>query len=200
MMLTQMQSLSFAGQPSTAPSFLSSDSTAARISLDHGASMTSAMIERGKLFRTCVAARLPAILSSSQNLPQELQNQMQHAIERRLKMSDVAQKCGGHHLFKAAAAATVEEYVKWATEELNRDDGGVSKVRDCLDTRGTSHTCRSISQSSQVLIIKTSNDAGLGNRLQAMTSAFLFAIISKRLLLVDWAENMDTIVCALFVP
>ncbi len=53
---------------------------------------------------------------------------MQHAVERRLKMSDVAQNCGGHHLFKAAAAATVDEYVKWATEELNRDDGGVSKV------------------------------------------------------------------------
>jgi hypothetical protein len=61
-------------------------------------------------------------------MPQELQNQMQHAVERRLKMSDVAQNCGGHHLFKAAAAATVDEYVKWATEELNRDDGGVSKV------------------------------------------------------------------------
>jgi hypothetical protein len=71
-------------------------------------------------------------------------------------MSDVAQKCGGHHLFKAAAAATVDEYVKWATEELNRDDGGVSRVRDRVDTLGTSHSCRSISQSSQVLIIKTS--------------------------------------------
>jgi hypothetical protein len=46
----------------------------------------------------------------------------------------------------------------------------------------------------QVVIIKSSNDAGLGNRLQAMTSAFLFAIVTKRLLLVDWAENKDAIV------
>jgi hypothetical protein len=50
-----------------------------------------------------------------------------------------------------------------------------------------------------VLVIKTSNDAGLGNRLQAMTSAFLFAIVTKRLLLVDWAENADTIVRALLI-
>ena len=58
---------------------------------------------------------------------------MQLAVERRLQMSDLAQKCGGHHLFAAAAAATVDEYVKWATEELKRDDGGFSKVRGLFD-------------------------------------------------------------------
>ena len=51
----------------------------------------------------------------------------------------------------------------------------------------------------QVLIIKSSDDAGLGNRLQAMVSAFLFAIVSNRVLLIDWAENANQIVRACFV-
>ena len=36
----------------------------------------------------------------------------------------------------------------------------------------------------------------MGNRLQAMVSAFLFAVVTKRLLLVDWAENGNQIVRA----
>ena len=51
----------------------------------------------------------------------------------------------------------------------------------------------------QVLIIMSSDDAGLGNRLQAMLYAFLFAIVSNRLLLIDWAENANQIVRACFV-
>ena len=51
----------------------------------------------------------------------------------------------------------------------------------------------------QVLIIKSSDDAGLGNRLQAMVSAFLFAIVSNRVLLIEWAENANQIVRAWFV-
>ncbi len=46
----------------------------------------------------------------------------------------------------------------------------------------------------QVLIFQTSNDAGLANRLQAMVSAALFAIVTKRLFLIDWAENTDPLV------
>jgi hypothetical protein len=49
---------------------------------------------------------------------------------------------------------------------------------------------------SQIVIIKTSDDAGMGNRLQAMVSAFLFAVVTKRVLLVDWAENGNSIVRA----
>jgi len=74
-------------------------------------------------------------------------------------------------LFAAAAASTIDDYTKWAAEEMEKDDGNTSKI----------------------LIIKSSDDAGLGNRLQAMVSAFLFAIVSNRLLLIDWAENANQI-------
>jgi hypothetical protein len=48
----------------------------------------------------------------------------------------------------------------------------------------------------QVVVIKSSHDAGLGNRLQAVASACLFAIVTQRVLLIDWAENSDQIVRA----
>jgi hypothetical protein len=42
--------------------------------------------------------------------------------------------------------------------------------------------------------VKTSDDAGMGNRLQAIVSAYLFAIVTKRVLLIDWAENSNQMV------
>jgi hypothetical protein len=61
-------------------------------------------------------------------LSQEPQHHIRFAIERRLRLSEVAQKCGGTIQFAAAAAATVDDYMKWASEELNKDDGETTKV------------------------------------------------------------------------
>jgi hypothetical protein len=55
-------------------------------------------------------------------------DQMKVAIERRLQLSNVAKQCGGLHMFAAAAAATVDEYIKWASEETKKDDGKIAKV------------------------------------------------------------------------
>lgn len=139
---------------------------------DYSLATTSETIEKGTLFRACVTNRVSELTSKFQiTLSQEPQNQMRIAVERRLQLSGVIRKCGGSSNFVSAAAATVDDYMKWASAEIKKDDGRASKV----------------------VVIKTSNEAGLGNRLQAMTSAFLFAIVTKRLLLVDWAENMNAI-------
>jgi hypothetical protein len=53
---------------------------------------------------------------------------MKVGVERRLQLSDVATRCGGHRLFAAAAASTIDDYTKWAAEEMEKDDGNTSKV------------------------------------------------------------------------
>ncbi len=136
-------------------------------------------------------------MSENQVMPQELQNQMPLAVERRLRLSEVAAKCGGSSNFAAAAAATVDDYIKWANAELNKDDGNTSKVcllPSCPITLSAEFSHHCCSKLTQVVVIKTADVAGLGNRLQAMTSAFLFAIVTKRVLLIDWAENSNAIV------
>ena len=57
---------------------------------------------------------------------------MQLMVERRILLSQLVQRCGGQHMFAAAAAASADEYIKWATEELTKDDGNISKVRVAL--------------------------------------------------------------------
>ena len=120
---------------------------------------------------------------------------MQLMVERRILLSQLVQRCSGQHMFAAAAAASADEYIKWATEELTKDDGKNSKVRVALQQQNARLPCccRHLTH-LQVVIIKTTDDAGMGNRLQAMASALLFAIVTKRVLLVDWAENGNQIV------
>ena len=103
-------------------------------------------------------------------------------------------------MFTAASAASADEYIKWATEELKKDDGKNAKVRSAATCPLVCHVLPPLLSAhtppSQIVIIKTSDDAGMGNRLQAMVSAFLFAVVTKRVLLVDWAENGNSIVRA----
>ena len=155
------------------------------------------MIESGESFKSCVSLTLGNYATSwSQNAPQEPEKQLQLMVERRMQISQLVQKCGGQHMFAAAAAASVREYINWATEELKVDDGKNSKVPAMHNTdRSTLLLCPPL-QLLQVVIVKTSNDAGMGNRLQAIVYACLFAMVTKRVLLIDWAENSNLIVRA----
>lgn len=88
------------------------------------------VIEKGKLFRACVTSKVSELTSQFQvSLSQEPQNQMRLAVERRLRLSEVSQRCGGSSNFIASAAATVDDYIKWASAEINKDDGRASKVQ-----------------------------------------------------------------------
>jgi hypothetical protein len=87
------------------------------------------MIESVKSFKACVSLTLGNYATSwSQDAPKEPEKQLQLMVERRMQISQLVQKCGGQYMFAAAAAASVQEYIKWATEELKVDDGKNSKV------------------------------------------------------------------------
>ena len=163
------------------------------------------LIEKGKSFKACVSLALGNHVTNwSQSVPSEAEKQMQLMVERRMQLSQLVQKCGGQHMFTAASAASADEYIKWATEELKKDDGKNAKVRSAAACPLACHALPPLhcahTPTSQIVIIKTSDDAGMGNRLQAMVSAFLFAVVTKRVLLVDWAENGNSIVraCSVF--
>ena len=97
---------------------------------DFSRSKTLEVIERGKLFRACVTSKVSELTSQFHVLLSlEPQNQMRFAVERRLRLSEVSQRCGGSSNFFASAAATVDDYIKWASAEINKDDGRVSKVQ-----------------------------------------------------------------------
>jgi len=87
------------------------------------------VVDSGASFKACVSLALTTQFQSwLQNMPSEPEKQMQLMVERRLLLSKLAHTCGGQHMFAAAAAATVHEYIKWVKEELQRDDGNTSKV------------------------------------------------------------------------
>ena len=88
------------------------------------------LIEKGKSFKACVSLALGNHVTNwSQSVPSEAEKQMQLMVERRMQLSQLVQKCGGQHMFTAASAASADEYIKWATEELKKDDGKNAKVR-----------------------------------------------------------------------
>ncbi len=94
------------------------------------------MIEKGKSFKACVSLLLGNhVLNWSQSVPSEAEKQMHLMVERRMQLSQLVQKCGGQHLFAAAAAASADEYMKWAAEELKKDDGKNAKVRITLGNK-----------------------------------------------------------------
>ena len=94
-------------------------------------------VETGKLFRACMTKRISDLKSKFEIITQEPQNQMMIAVQRRLRLSEVIQKCGGSRNFVAAAAATVDEYMKWGSAEIEKDDGKTTKV--CLPASNTYH-------------------------------------------------------------
>jgi hypothetical protein len=125
--LSQVQSMSSAVQ--TLSVAVSPSVAAAGIRCDENSVSTPSVIEQGKAFKACVVVAAREALSWPREVPSEPEKQMKIAVERRLQLSSIVQKCGGQHMFAAAAAATVDEYIKWAGEELKKDDGQKSKVR-----------------------------------------------------------------------
>ena len=94
------------------------------------------MIEKGKSFKACVSFLLGSHMTNwSQSVPSEADKQMHVMVERRMQLSQLVRKCGGQHMFAAASAASADEYIKWATEELKKDDGKNAKVRVTLSNK-----------------------------------------------------------------
>ena len=95
---------------------------------DKQAAAESAARARGKSFKACVARSLANKVERWSQTSSDSKDQMKVAVERRLQLSDVATRCGGHRLFAAAAASTIDDYTTWAAEEMKKDDGNTSKV------------------------------------------------------------------------
>jgi hypothetical protein len=95
---------------------------------DKQAAAESAARARGRSFKACVAQSLANKVERWAQASSDSKDQMKVGVERRLQLSDVATRCGGHRLFAAAAASTIDDYTKWAAEEMKKDDGNASKV------------------------------------------------------------------------
>jgi hypothetical protein len=95
---------------------------------DKQAAAESAARDRGKSFKSCVARSLANKVETWSQTNSDSKDQLKVAVERRLQLSDVATRCGGHRMFAAAAASTIDDYTKWAAEEMKKDDGSTSKV------------------------------------------------------------------------
>ena len=106
-----------------------SESEKSTLSSSPGPTFASSIHDAGKSFKSCVSFALSNLVHLwSQNVPGESEKQLLMMVERRLQLSSLVQKCGGQHMFASAAAATVSEYIEWASEELKKDDGNISKV------------------------------------------------------------------------
>ena len=126
-MSSAVHSLSVAVQPAAAAS----------VRCDESSVTLPSVIEQGRAFKACVVVAAREALSWPRDVPSEPEKQLKFAVERRLQLSSMVQKCGGQHMFAAAAAATVDEYIKWAQDELKKDDGQKSKVRGERALSGT---------------------------------------------------------------
>ncbi len=129
-------------------------------------------VSTGANFSRCVEDILNQSLENS--LPPSDNTDEQSIIfkfvsERRQQISAAVISCGGFGHFPAAAAAKVASYVDWARAQLGRSEGTVP-----------------------VLLFRPAIDAGLGNRLQALVSSFLLAMVTDRVLIVDWSTSSDT--------
>ncbi len=126
----------------------------------------------GANFSRCIQERLANSLDRS--LPPSDSTEDQRIIfkfvsERRAQISAAVVSCGGFGLFPGAAAAKVASYVQWVRVQLGRSEGTVP-----------------------ILLFRPTIDAGLGNRLQALVSSFLLAIVTDRVLIVDWSTSSDS--------
>lgn len=111
---------------------------------DKQAAAESAARDRGKLFKSCVARSLANKVETWSQTSSDPKDQMKVAVQRRLQLSDVATRCGGHRMFAAAAASTIDDYTKWAAEEMKKDDGNTSKVVNAHASTAYAHVCNTV--------------------------------------------------------